>query len=806
MQTYVFLMTMVDGDGVSYGLNVQGAVKLDGTPIITWPWAGGAGNELWAIQGDGSVASAMIGRDGNPIYLGVDPDTNAVVLSSDKYYWTIGVPGSVGAITASDGTVITVDPSQPLEGTQVTLAPAALTDAIPGPQSWWAAPNILQVVPQFTAWRYVASALTDSNKDTYVLTSQDPTGDSDGEAILLQPMTGSSPAQLWQVTPDGKLVSGTSSGLTIGLAALVNGVYPLETQWSISINDSQNWTFSGAGLIANKAGGYLTIDGQPNSLSPYDAPQAVVAELPDGTPPASFLWQLAPGNPLAGIVAQPPTPFILFEGLQAEIYAHLMSRLGTADLRLEYPLLTSPLASYQTTIAAARIPPLFLGYQEDWYAVVDQLTTELRNAQTVGAYFAQYNDYQTDLQTYFDGQLGSLGAMANLQQGSSTSVGGVVLSIFEGIAYAALEAVPGGAEAVSLASIVGNVMEMAVNVGTNSANVTTSISPSPYAVAFSEFQQMVDQNFVATLEASGTMQTVILSDPGRMAAFYAAVQARGADCLSWPAGQTGNLVNQARSSLQISILQALLPSTYEIFYEIGTDGAQWDDVPAACQWVTPIDNGKWGKFKIASQQDWTTYPDAGMMQQYIWNNGVKPSDFFMSQNGWSFPVACLGDSYQGGVVHRLDEAGGRAGASLVLSNQTPFVIWVQLNTKNTGGTTQLFGYNKIGPAGSTAVVAIPPSADGSLSFVATISILEGENIAGFTVNMDGWGAPTPSRRPSRGHGPRRATRSRHRTTRPGTSPRTTPARCRLRSPGPIAETRRPAGFTPPARVAVAPPG
>src|ERR1700722_15956877 len=87
---YVFLMTMADGDGVSYGLNAQGGFNVAGTPIITWSWAGGADNELGSIEGEGSVASAMLDQNSNPLYLSVDPTTNAIVLSSTPYYWTIG--------------------------------------------------------------------------------------------------------------------------------------------------------------------------------------------------------------------------------------------------------------------------------------------------------------------------------------------------------------------------------------------------------------------------------------------------------------------------------------------------------------------------------------------------------------------------------------------------------------------------------------------------------------------------------------------------------------------------------------------
>jgi hypothetical protein len=222
-----------------------------------------------------------------------------------------------------------------------------------------------------------------------------------------------------------------------------------------------------------------------------------VASLPEGSAP-SFVWQLIPGNPLPTIIAQAPVPFTIFQGTQAEIYSYLMLVLGIPDIRAQYTNLSAPLSYWQQTIKGT--PPIF--DLVDWNAVVDQLEAELACVIIVNNFFSQYTDYHNDLSTNFSDQLNTVGPQANFQQGSTTSVGGLLISIFEGVAYSVLEAIPG-------AAIAGNVMEMVVNIATNATNMTSQISPSPFQVQYAQLWGQVSAAFTSALEACGQMQTAI---------------------------------------------------------------------------------------------------------------------------------------------------------------------------------------------------------------------------------------------------------------------------------------------------------
>jgi hypothetical protein len=129
----VFIATMASSDGTSYGLNVQYGFNNPDQPIISYPWQGGADNELWVINQDGTIVSAMVDPNGNPLYLAPAASGDGLIVSSTEYNWTVGLNGSVGTIVAQDGTVATVDVSQ-LNGGLVTLA--ALQEGPPVSQTW----------------------------------------------------------------------------------------------------------------------------------------------------------------------------------------------------------------------------------------------------------------------------------------------------------------------------------------------------------------------------------------------------------------------------------------------------------------------------------------------------------------------------------------------------------------------------------------------------------------------------------------------------------------------------------------------
>ncbi|ARQ58810.1 UNVERIFIED_ORG: hypothetical protein GGE64_006208 [Rhizobium etli] len=648
MTSWYFIQTASGTDGVSYGLNVQGAGSAPGTPIITWGWQGGADNELWAIGDDGSVVSAL----GSGLYLAPSPEGSGLVISATPAYWSFTAQGT---IAAEDGSVITAASAEPLQGALVQLSPAE--DGPPATQSWWTAPNMQAIQQQFSAWRYIVSNLTDGDGTTFVLNVKGA-DESPGTDVIVWQLEADSSNSMWQITSDGRILSAMNRSLLLGAAESDGG--PVVIQSALSPESGQTWNFGPSGVIGNPDTGLsLGIDGQPDSLQPGTGPLAVIGAAGGSDPPASFQWQLAPDNPLNTIVMQSPQPFPAFLDEEASVYAYIMNALGIADIRSEYANLTISLSDLHTTISTMPCPPEL--DQTAWNAVVAELGDEITRADSVRQFFDEFRAYQTSLQTSCTDRGLAIGTLAGLEEGSSMSIGGLILSVFEGILYTVLEAVPGGEEAVSTASIIGNVMEGCINVATNAANVSTTISADPFQVAYAKLWDDIGTAFQSTTDAAGLMETIILSDWGKMQAFYAASMATGPNTLSWPSGQTATLVDNSLPGFEISALQMLLPAKFQIYFYYQNDDSPVNGVPSEAQWVTPGGGGTWVKYWIAGQDSWEAYPDSDLMQQHVWGNGVARSDFFQSCNGWGFAT-----SYWEGTHNVV----------LTICNQTPNVLTV----------------------------------------------------------------------------------------------------------------------------------
>ncbi|WP_064682528.1 hypothetical protein [Rhizobium bangladeshense] len=467
MTSWYFIQTASGTDGVSYGLNVQGAGSAPGTPIITWGWQGGADNELWAIGDDGSVVSAL----GSGLYLAPSPEGSGLVISATPAYWSFTAQGT---IAAEDGSVITAASGELLQGALVQLSPAE--DGPPATQSWWTAPNMQAIPQQFSAWRYIVSNLTDGDGTTFVLNVKGA-DESPGTDVIVWQLEADSSNSMWQITSDGRILSAMNRSLLLGAAESDGG--PVVIQSALSPESGQTWNFGPSGVIGNPDTGLsLGIDGQPDSLQPGTGPLAVIGAVGGSDPPPSFQWQLAPDNPLNTIVMQSPQPFPAFFDEQATVYIYIMNALGIADIRSEYANLTISLSDWHTTISTMPRPPEM--DKTAWNAVVAELGDEITRADSVRLFFDEFRAYQTSLQASCTDRGLDIGTLAGLEKGSSMSIGGLILSVFEGILYTVLEAVPGGEEAVSTASIIGNVMEGCINVATNAANVSTTISADPF--------------------------------------------------------------------------------------------------------------------------------------------------------------------------------------------------------------------------------------------------------------------------------------------------------------------------------------
>lgn len=688
------------------GLNVEGFNSAPGTPIITWPWQGGAANELWAINDDGSIVSGL----GSSLYLAPAPTGNGLIISNQPYYWTFSLDGP---IANEAGAVVTEGTGQ---GAPVTLCPPQTGAAT---QSWWAAPNVPAIPKNFSAWRYITSILTDPDATTFVLNVKGNV-DAPGTNIIVWQLQPNSRNSLWQVTSDGRILSALDRSLLVGPSSSSSGG-ALVTQSATTAQGGQHWSFEPSGLIKNiDTGLYLGIDGNPSALWPGVGPNAVAIAL-EGSPPQSLLWQLAPSNPLDAIVMQTPVAFPSFVGEEATAYDYITSKLG--NIRAQYTNLTVVLSTLKEELAKLGLTKPSGVDWTSWEAVVNQLDAEIDAAESVRAFFEQVQSYQTQFNGLATDRGTQLGTLAGLEQGSSTSIGGLMLSIFEGIAYTALEAMPGAGP------VLGNLMEMAVNIATTASTVDSTISPDPFEVAYADLFGKIASAFDATSEASSLMQMVLLSDWGKISAFYTGAKTTGPNSLSWPADQTDNLIDNSMPGFEVSVLQMLLPAKFQIYSYEDSNGDAIGFIANEAQWVTQINPTTWMKYWIADQENWKSCPDVDMLKDYVWGNDVTPADFFQSKNGWGFMMAGWNAVY----VPNFDIGVTSSNLVITISNQTPNVLTLSINVSE-GDDIGYIGSssNTLPPYGSAAHLSLY---DSGLVVAVTVSDPAGDQVASFTIHM-----------------------------------------------------------------------
>ncbi|MEV4161815.1 hypothetical protein [Nonomuraea dietziae] len=534
-----------------------------------------------------------------------------------------------------------------------------------------------------STWVYIQSALQDGNGDACVLNVQGGST-TPGANVIVWPRGGTvGHNELWQILPDGRVLSaqGDNLVLTLGTSADGGGNYvTVDTQRS-PLPLTQVWDFSTPKQIRNAfAGEFLVPSGAtdgPITLSDGDA--VLVAP---GSPSASYTWYTAPSASLQEIMAQQQTPFQGFTGGQADAYDALLAKLQITSLRAEYYNLDTTLSDYGSQIALWAQAPDGVE-QTDWGTVRDQLLLEIRYANTTRNLFANYRAFHLALFVDNGALLNEAIADAGLTQGDNAQSGaGTILAILEGLAYAVLEATPGAGP------VLGNLMAAGVNIALAAGSDDPgSISPDPFQVAVSELWGKLSADFDALLISMGNMEITILQDWGKLQSVYQLTrpQQNGCDSLSWDPNTTAQLVNAARAGYMISVMQMLLPLKYQIYSTV------MDYFPEDCP-----DSAKWQSngtnYWIASNTDAEVFPADWTMQKDIWGNGVLPQDFFLSCSRWGFPTADGApiDAWWGRLTftNLTPNLLALAGSEAEINVQVPPYqsTWVDLNAPVNSGT------------------------------------------------------------------------------------------------------------------------
>jgi hypothetical protein len=548
------------------------------------------------------------------------------------------------------------------------------------------------------SWSYIQSGLTEDQNNPLVATIQEGTSN-----VVLSPMQSGSANQLWQITPDGRILSATGGNpvMTLGspLGGGQNGNYIVTAPSPAQPDSSLQWTFDNKNMFVNASNG-LVLNVEGNSAN-QNTPLITYAAQ-DG-PPENELWWINPASTLTDIMAAPPVPFQVFTGDQGTAYTSICQQFGGSDfdLRNEYPTLSVDLSTYLTPLESGTLNCPQQVQQADWQSVITQLEKELAAAMDIRSLFENYNDFHTFLFADKGVRLQGLITDAGMDQGSNPpKVGGIVLSVFEGVLYTALEAVPGvgqTAQAVSKAcAVLGNVMMGGINIGLSTASKGGgSISPSPFQVAVSGLEAQLSKNFEALLTTVGNMEEAILTDWGKMQATYNAILSTGPDSLAWQANSTGTLEAAAINGYTISVMQMLLSAKYQIF-QYQTNGNFSLPAPPSAQWVQSIGNNTWNEYWIAAPGNSEEYPSEQAMDD-VWNAGVAQSDFFQGLAGWGFA--------QCHITH--DSTAMNCSCLIItITNETPNALTVKASPNSGQGETFGPSSQTLQPYGSVSFVGI----------------------------------------------------------------------------------------------------
>jgi len=504
-----------------------------------------------------------------------------------------------------------------------------------------------------------------------------------GTTTILYEAQPNSPNIVWTYTLDGFLLSSLNPGLALSLnvnAAVgggsANGVatYPKQPldagasfqQWSFTPVDAQAGTY----LIVNQQGTLaLAISGTSNS----DPLQLVTPDPSDQTQ----LWSVSPTYPIEVLLAQPAMGYPAFTGNELTAYTYINSQLGLTklgtELRSQYANLAAPLAGYQSRvnmIATAvvlqhspkdKTSPTDLPDSDAMVMVAGVLGEELTAAQAVQQLFQQLTMFHAELAIVATNATATVIADVEIDTQTKQTVKVSSAAIFEGLIYTILSAgslLPGEGDVAKglglMLPVVGNLYQTGVNtVSSYRQSKAQNAQKEQDEEIFYDFegevaqvQQFLVDSFEAVGNALAAVESTILGDSfkTRTVAAMAALPT-GGNSLFWPPEQGVTLIPRIMPGYEIGVLQALLPTKYQIYTGTWIQGT-WQSnstgigvppigIPSYCCWdeVTNSEVGASTVYWIAEVGNSGKYPGQATID-LLWKNGVRPFNFYRRQGGW----------------------------------------------------------------------------------------------------------------------------------------------------------------------------
>ena len=350
-----------------------------------------------------------------------------------------------------------------------------------------------------------------------------------------------------------------------------------------------------------------------------------------------------------GVMNQPAEAWPAQTGTQAAAYNAISTTVGASGsggIRAQYSNLDAPISEWYTQVNSMTCPSGVTA--ADWTIVQTQILTELESVTSVDALFANLNELadkvaiiQTD--TYNE-VVQMVGLPADPTQQPSTIVSTILGMIYDKMTAAAMDAVP---KDVSKAINIGiSVFKFAADhiaqkYGAANCDVAFELACAKLAGELA--------NIVTSMaQVSGTLQSAILTDWGKLSACGAAISS---GTWYWPPQFDYTVLASIGDPTKLSFYQTLMPAKWEIM-QIETFDAVPVNAPqyaflsqcvsdasgnSVCWWWVCAQQG--ADVSIHSTGPWP----AQQLIEAI-NDAGDITSFFTGTNGWALPTAVM-DGY-----------------------------------------------------------------------------------------------------------------------------------------------------------------
>ncbi|KAN0045546.1 hypothetical protein ACTA71_005924 [Dictyostelium dimigraforme] len=456
------------------------------------------------------------------------------------------------------------------------------------------------------------------------------------KCVLFQPNKNDK-GQLWQLV-DGHLLSQLYGSFILDVDSDNNNSTDLIINSQIpSNNERQSWKINSNGLIMNnQTKQFIGIKGSNNGpIDPSNNAQ-LVCETTTDSDNVCFQWDLEPSFPLNSILTQTAEPFPQYTNEKLKAYVYISNSLikGIDDIRSQYTNSNYSFSTFSNDLDNINKPDSIS--KEDFDEIKTQLASEFKQVDSIINLFNNYQQFHIGLFADNSARLNQIVSIIQFDD-KSISTAASILTIISNIFKLILTFLP------PPAGNIGNVLMTAISVST-AAGAPNQVNVDPFKVELSKLWDSLSTNFEAILFNMGTMESMILTDWGKMKSVYQLLSTS----LAWTPTMTSQLISTGGVAYGISLLQMLLPEKYQIYcwnsnfderygFVPGYPAPIPNDIPDYCKWTD--ENGD--LLFIASSKDFHIHPIKEVMDMVWKDDVVVKKDFFRSRNGWSFPTSLV---------------------------------------------------------------------------------------------------------------------------------------------------------------------